>query len=296
MLGAFRSVRQTTRRRLTALDLPHRDRACLRILLRAKVAATQHLTELVYHRRQTTQLRLMRLWQAGFIERAVLPPLTRGGAPLVFRLSRRGRARLGYRPLRRAEAGMQLRHDLHVLDAVCALARPDPRAPDGYPLAAWCTPAMSQRFIDGVLPDALLTLQLKTGSAVLALEVDEGTEHAPVIRAKLARYAAALEDREGWHLIFVAGETERARWLADLARRQGLDVLIERAWVTTIEHLRRDPLEAPVIARTPPGARQTIGSLCRSLRQRQTAAPVGSDRWLQMMGSGAGEDFGTAFS
>jgi len=131
---------------------------------------------------------------------------------------------------------------------------------------------------------------------VLALEVDEGTEHAPVIRAKLARYAAALEDREGWHLIFVAGETERARWLADLARRQGLDVLNERAWVTTIEHLRRDPLEAPVIPHRPPGTRQTIGSLCRSLRQRQTTAPVGSDRWMQMMGSGAGEDFGIALS
>jgi predicted transcriptional regulator len=129
VLGSFRMARQFTRRRLTVLDLPYRDRAALRILLRAKVATTQHLTELVYHRRQTAQLRLMRLWQAGFIERAVLPPLTRGGAPLVFRLSRRGRARLGYRPLRRTEAGTQLRHDLHVLDTVSALARPDPRAP-----------------------------------------------------------------------------------------------------------------------------------------------------------------------
>jgi len=58
----------------------------------------------------TTQLRLMRLRQAGFIERTTLPPLARGGAPLVFRLSRRGRARLGYAPLTRPEAGMQLRH------------------------------------------------------------------------------------------------------------------------------------------------------------------------------------------
>jgi predicted transcriptional regulator len=205
VLGAFRSARQTTRRRLTALDLPHRDRACLRILLRAKVATTQHLTELVYHRRQTTQLRLMRLWQAGFIERAVLPPLTRGGAPLVFRLSRRGRARLGYSPLRRSEAGMQLRHDLHVLDVICALARPDARAPGTSPLDAWCTPAMSARFIDGVIPDALVALQLDACSAVLALEVDEGTEHAPVIRAKLARYAEALEERDGWHLLSSSG-------------------------------------------------------------------------------------------
>jgi len=231
MLGSFRSAAQpVSRRRLGVVDLPIRDRAALRILLRAKVAATGHLTRLVYHRRQTTQLRLMRLWQAGFIERTSLPPLTRGGAPLVFRLSRRGRARLGYAPLRRAEAGMQLRHDLHVLDAVCALARPDPRAPGGYPLSAWCTPAMSARFIDDVVPDGLLAVQLESGSAVLALEVDEGTEHAPVLRAKLARYAEALDGRDGWHLLFVVGEPERGRWLRDLTRRSsGLSALGARS-------------------------------------------------------------------
>lgn len=52
MLGSFRMARQSTRRRVSVLDLPTRDRACLRILLRAKVATTAHLTTLVYHRRQ----------------------------------------------------------------------------------------------------------------------------------------------------------------------------------------------------------------------------------------------------
>jgi hypothetical protein len=297
VLGSFRLARQSTRRRLTVLDLPYRDRAALRILLRAKVATTQHLTDLVYHRRQTTQLRLMRLWQGGFIERAVLPPLTRGGAPLVFRLSRRGRARLGYRPLRRAEAGMQLRHDLHVLDAVCALARPDPRAPGGYPLTAWCTPAMSARFIDGVIPDALLALQLETGSAVLALEVDEGTEHAPVIRAKLARYAETLEGRENWHLLFVVSEAERGRWIARLVRgSDGLAGLGNRAWVTTIEGLRRRGLDAPIVAVASSAVTAPLTKLCRSMPAGQAAAPVGGDRWLRIMGSGAGEDFGTVFT
>ncbi|HEX2766707.1 MAG TPA: replication-relaxation family protein [Candidatus Limnocylindria bacterium] len=136
---------------------------------------------------------------------------------------------------------MQLRHDLHVLDAVCALGRPDPRALRNYPLSAWATPAMSARFIDGVIPDALLALQLATGSAVLTLEVDEGTEHAPVIRAKLARYAEALDGADDWHLLFVVGEAERARWLRRLAGRDRAQAAIgSRAWATTIDGLGRD--------------------------------------------------------
>ena len=298
MLGSFRLATQSTRRRLGVLDLPTRDRACLRILLRAKVATTSHLTTLVYHRRQTTQLRLMRLWQAGFIERTQLPPLTRGGAPLVFRLSRHGRARLGYRPLKRAEAGMQLRHDLHVLDAVCALARPDAGERHRYPLAAWCTPAMSGRFIEGVIPDALLALQLDTGAAVLALEVDEGTEHAPVIRAKLARYADALSRRDGWHLVFVVGEAERAWWISSLARRaNGLASLSETAWATTIEELRQRSGDARVTPLL--GDRTTPASTVRGLaitRSSLSRTPVGSEAWRRVMGSGAGEDLGVVFT
>lgn len=295
MLGSFRMAHPSTRRRLGVLDLPARDRACLRILLRAKVATTHHLTNLVYRRRQTAQLRLMRLWRAGFVERTSLPPLTRGGAPLVFRLSRRGRARLGYRPLSRPEAGMQLRHDLHVLDAICALARPDPRAPGDYPLSAWATPAMSARFIDGVIPDALLALQLDAGSAVLALEVDEGTEHAPVIRAKLARYAEALADREHWHLLFVVGEVARAHWIARLARTGGeLEDAADQAWVTTIGELHEHGLAARIATLGAATARP-LADLCRRRDSAAATAPVGSDEWLRLMGSGAGEDLRSAF-
>jgi len=191
---------------------------------------------------------------------------------------------------------MQLRHDLHVLDAVCALARPDPRAPGGYPLSAWCTPAMSARFIDEVVPDALLALQLDSGSAVLALEVDEGTEHAPVIRDKLARYAQALDGWGGWHLLFVVGEPERARWLRDLTRRtSGLTALEGRTWVTTIEALRRGALGAQ-IASLSGGAPAEVVGICMSDVERRTAHPVGGDAWLRLMGSGAGEDFRDAFA
>ncbi len=47
------------------------------------------------------------------------------------------------------------------------------------------------------------------GAAVLCLEVDEGTEHAPVTRDKLEGYAEALKDRPGWHPVFAAGWPER---------------------------------------------------------------------------------------
>ena len=295
MLGSFRMARQSTRRRLNVLDLPTRDRACLRILLRAKVATTHHLTTLVYHRRQTTQLRLMRLWQAGFIERTALPPLSRGGAPLVFRLSRRGRARLGYRPLKRAEAGMQLRHDLHVLDTVCALARPNTREPNCYPLAAWCTPAMSGRFIESVIPDALLALQFVSGGAVLALEVDEGTEHAPVIRAKLARYAKALDGRDGWHVVFVVGEPPRAEWIKRLTQTGGeLGRAAGQAWVTSVAELREQGSETRITSLWDSAPRRLADLGCRAGGSR-AVVPVGTEEWLRLMGSGAGEDLREVF-
>ncbi len=85
-----------------------RDRAALRILYRADVATTAQLSTLVYGRRQTAQERLAALYRAGYLERAVLPPSTRGGAPFAFRVSPRGRRRLHYDPLTRSRAGTQL--------------------------------------------------------------------------------------------------------------------------------------------------------------------------------------------
>ena len=295
MLGSFRAFHGTHVRRFDPLALSTRERAALRLLVRAKVATTNHLTTLVYHRRQTTQRKLMRLWHAGLVERTALPPVERGGAPLVFRISRLGRRRLHYPPLARAEAGMQLRHDLHVLDAICALLRPHPLAPDGYPISAWCTPAMSTRFIELVKPDALLAVQLTTGSAVVCLEVDEGTEHAPVIRDKLERYAEALEDRPGWHLVFVVGWPERASWMARLigGMEEEREMLEGRAWTVTIEAIAAQGLDAPI---RPLGGREadrSLASLCLDPADRRSEAPVGSEAWLRILGSGAGEDLAT---
>jgi hypothetical protein len=111
MIGAFSSAPAPARRVIVDPGfLPYRDRAALRILYRADVATTAQLTTLAYARRQTAQERLSRLYCAGYLERAILPPSSRGGAPFAFRISPRGRRRLGYDPLTRSRAGTQLVH------------------------------------------------------------------------------------------------------------------------------------------------------------------------------------------
>jgi hypothetical protein len=111
MIGGFSSAPAPARRVIVEPGfLPYRDRAALRILDRADVATTAQLTTLAYARGQTTQERLRRLDRAGYLERAIRPPSTRGGAPFAFRVSPRGCRRLGYDPLTRSRAGTQLRH------------------------------------------------------------------------------------------------------------------------------------------------------------------------------------------
>lgn len=91
MIGAFSSAAALDRR--MAMDpglLPYRDRACLRLLYRCDVATTAQLTTLVYRRRQTAQECLFALCHLGYLDRAVLPPSTRGGAPLAFRSAASG--------------------------------------------------------------------------------------------------------------------------------------------------------------------------------------------------------------
>lgn len=244
MLGTFRSVSTNERQRLGEVALlPLRDRACLRILYRYDVATTAQLTSLVYRRRQKTQAHLQRLYRYHLLDRTALPPLERGGAPLVFRLSRHARRRLGYVSLTRGEAGTQLRHSLNVVEAVLALARP---AGDVYPVQAWLSPDMSTGILDHIQPDALLAMQVVTGSGMLALEIDEATEHASVIVAKLVNYGRALATRPGWHLLFVVPHATRLHWLRRrLASARGRSPgLADKAWAATLEAIQADGLNA----------------------------------------------------
>lgn len=290
MLGTFRSVSTNERQRLGEVALlPLRDRACLRILYRYDVATTAQLTSLVYRRRQKAQAHLQRLYRYHLLDRTALPPLERGGAPFVFRLSRHARRRLGYVSLTRGEAGTQLRHSLNVVEAVRALARP---AGDVYPVQAWLSPDMSTGILDHIQPDALLAMQLVTGSGMLALEIDEATEHASVIVAKLVNYGRALATRPGWHLLFVVPHATRLHWLRRrLASARGRSPgLTDKAWAATLEAIQADGLNATT-TQLESGASQPLAALLTDARSRRLASPIGSDSWLRLLALGGVEDF-----
>ena len=291
MIGAFVAAPAPPSRVIVDPGLlTDRDRAALRILYRADVATTAQLTTLVYHRRQTAQERLAALFRDGYLERAVLPPATRGGAPFAFRVSPRGRRRLHYDNLTRSRAGTQLRHSLNGVEAVCALMAAQPRDATEPLVTAWLTETMAHDTLPRTYPDAIVALQGATGSAVLCLEIDESTERGPVIRDKLARYETALLSRT-WDVVFVVGSPERASRLAAIGRttptRAGL---AGKAWALVLPDLRSKGLAAPLVALNPGVGRTTVGGLLVDPVSRRCPTPVGSEAWLRLLGTGGIED------
>ena len=296
MIGTFRSAPRPARH--MGLDpgfLGIRDRAALRILNRADVATTAQLVRLVYRRRQTAQEHLAALYRAGWLERAVLPPEDRGGAPLAFRLSPRARRRLGYGPLTRARAGTQLRHSLNIVETVAALAGLAAEPPDRHPVQAWLPESITRDAgLAHVYPDSVVVLQLGATSAVLCLEIDQATEHAPQIRGKLRRYEPALRSRAGWHVVFVVESRARAAWLARVARDPGVPGLAGRTWAIVLADLRAAGVAAVAVPLGPMGGRPTLRAIVADPRSRRCASPVASDAWLELLASGGGEELAEA--
>ncbi len=298
MIGTFRSAPRPDRRMVHDVGfLGSRDRAALRILNRADVATTSQLVTLVYHRRQTAQEHLSALYRAGWIERAVLPPATRGGAPLAFRLSPRTRRRLGYGPLTRSRAGTQLRHSLNIVETVAALTRLAVELPDRHPVQAWLTESIAaDARLPHVYPDSVVALQLGGGSGVLCLEIDQSTEHAPEIRDKLARYEPALRARAGWHVLFVVETATRAAFLARVTRAPAYAGLAGRAWAIVLADLTAEGVAARAVSLTPGRGPGTLTSILDDPRPRRCETPVGSDDWLELLASGGGEDLREALT
>jgi hypothetical protein len=299
MIGTFRPAPHPSRRRV--LDpgfLGTRDRAVLELLHRADVATTAQLVTLVYRRRQTAQEHLVALYRAGWIERAVLPPTTRGGAPLAFRLSARARRRLGLGPLTRGRAGTQLRHSLNVTETVATLVRMKPDGSESLPVRAWLPERAAARVgLRDVFPDSIVALALPTGSGVLCLEIDQATEHAPVIRAKLARYEPALRSRHGWGVLFVVESPVRAAYLARVGRDADCAFrLIGKAWVTVLADLAAEGPGATIREITPGGGRTTLAAVLRDPRARRCSTPVGSDAWIELLAFGGAEDTAEALA
>jgi hypothetical protein len=264
------------------------DKAALRLLVRADAATASQLARLIYGRERTAQDRLLELWRAGALERSTDPRSGRGTATYAYRTSPSTRAHLGIREPR--ASSLYLRHTLDIVEAVCALAVPDD-ADDPRPVQAWLTERMSADLPGpGIRPDSVVALQVGAGSSVLCLEMDEGTQHAPVIRARFTAYGRWLPARAGWHLLFVVQSEQRTRWLCRLGSWHGPASLAGRSWVVRLADLGRDGLNAlavPIVGAASPSA---LRSLARDPASRESTAPVGSNAWIELLGQGGGED------
>jgi Replication-relaxation len=264
-----------------------RDRACLRLLNRVEVATPTQLAVLIYPSRRTSFRHLQRLWHLGLVDRAPILPI-RGGIPIAYRLSRRGMNQLGYTDRRLGGIG-RLRHQLDVVASVCALVRSEPDL-----VQAWLPESITaDAGLEPAHPDSVVALQGAGGSAVLCLEIDEGTEHAPQIRAKLATYSRVLPDRPGWRVLFAVPTADRLAWLRRAARSEAA-LLTGRLWAVVLGDLEALGLNAPV---TPLGGSRTsapLWSLLNDPRPRRCPTPVGSNAWVTLLGSGGGEDLDEA--
>ncbi len=260
------------------------DRACLRMLHRCEVSTCVQLATLIYPSRRTALRHLRRLWQLGLVERTPLPP-NRGGVPIAYRLTRRGTQRLGY-STRRHGGITQVRHALDTVAVICSLVRADPPV-----LRAWMTPVMTGDLLDGLVqPDGILILQTDARSGVVCLEVDEATEHAPQILAKLDAYARVLPARSGWHALFVVPNQDRLDWLRRVARWDERPRLAGRVWATTLPDLEDRAIDAPVAAIGFDASARTLVRMLADAKDRSSPVPVGSAAWVQMLGSGGAED------
>lgn len=279
------------RARLAALDiglLTVADRACLRLLHRCETATGVQLGTLIYSSRRTALRHLRQLWRLGLVERMPLPP-HHGGVPVAYRLTIRGSRRLGYASRRQGSLA-HIRHALDTVDVVCALS------PIGA-VQAWLTPLMTDDLFDGALrPDAVLVLQADAGSAVICLEVDEATEHAPTIQVKLAQYQRVLPARPGWQLLFVVPTEDRLSWLRRVAAWDDRRRVMGRSWVTTLPSVTAHGLDAAVAPIRPGGDRHPLRALLNDPRDRRCGAPVGAAAWVELLGSGGAEDVDEALA
>jgi hypothetical protein len=275
-----------------ALDirlLGYRDRATLRILDRAEAATPRQLAILVYRHRRVAQRRLAKLWQAGLLERAVLPPRKRAGSELAYRLSRRSQRQLGDSS-RRLRGSNRLGHTLDIVDTVCALvtAQGDPRT--GSPVQSWLTEATARTHLGGPpYPDSVVVLADADRSAVLCLELDRATQRLAAIEAKLAAYRRLADEHPAWQLLFVVPTANRARWLREVAAEAN-EAVADRAWVTSLAALRLHHLAAGLAGLGEARRHATIEALLVPEARRSSLTPVGSEAWLRLLGEGGTED------
>ena len=281
MSGAFRAIDPASAQERDPDRLYWLDRACLRILLRCGAATAKQIAILVYGNLRLAQFHLLRLHRSGLLERTAIVD-TPSRAEYAYRVSPSGHHRLGTR--RTPAPATYVRHMLDTVDAVCNLNRsPDREHP---PVQLWLADSMTGDILGRfVRPDSIVVVTTEAGSAVLALEIDEATEHARTIRAKLAAYRRPLGLRPNWHVVIVVPSLLRANWMVRQAASLDLGL---QAWVVTRTDLARDSLDTVLRPLTRASGPRTIRSLVKPPR-RLLPAPVGSHSWLELLAAGGGE-------
>lgn len=268
--------------------LRYRDRATLRILDRAEAATASQLAILVYGHPRTAQRRLAALWHAGLLERTAIARHQHGAATYAYRLSRLARQRLGDRS-RRSRGSIRLGHTLDIVETICALAlaKGDPRTRS--PVQAWLAEASATELLGGPpYPDSIVVLSDEDRSGVICLEMDEATQRASVIAAKLRGYRRLLEEQPGWLVLFVVPSSARARWMRNLAPVE--ERAAQRTWVTTLPALRADGLNAVTVSLGRVHRAARLSDLLGDPRPRRSGQEVATEAWIRVLGEGGGED------
>jgi hypothetical protein len=277
--------------------LSKRDRACLRLLDRYEAATAEQLAVLIQLSRRTALRRLRHLWRLGLLERTPLMP-EHGGIPMAYRLSRRGRSRLGSDDPR-VRSAVRLRHSLDIIWVTAALIgwSEEREARDGSEPLVQVSLAEAQ--CAGILgahlrPDSIIALQDDPFSGVLCVEVDEATQKAAVIRSKLDAYALQLRARRGWHLLFVVPSRDRLEWLRRATGWNHWPALVGRCWGVVLPDLTlrgADAIATPIACRGEP---RPLLAVLDDPRPRRCPTPTGSDEWVELLATGGGEDVSEA--
>ncbi len=226
----------------------------------------------------------------GYLDRTTLPPIgPRGGAPYAYRLSSACLHRLGYRRNPWRGPGY-LAHTLDAVEAVCALVRTND--PETAPLVQLWLPEsiVADALPGGPVPDTVVVLACATGSGVVCLEIDESTQHVAPIRDKLHAYHRAIVGRTGWHVLFVVPSVARGGWLRRVSQGCELDAL--SAFVVTADDLHSHGAEAELTTVLGPARTPTLRGLLADGPPRHSVTPVATRAWLELLGSGGGEERG----
>jgi DNA-binding transcriptional ArsR family regulator len=253
------------------------------------IAIPDQLSTLVYSSRRTAYRHLARLASLDLVETVPLQA-RRGGVPVAYRLTRKAMRRLGYDD-ERIGGFAHIRHALDGVEAVCALVRATRTEQVPTSVELWLPELMAgDAGLMPARPDGVVVLQRGDCSAVVCLEIDESTEHGPQIRSKLDDWARVFAVRPELVLLFVVPTEGRLAWLRRNAGSGRRPALEGRSFGVVAGDLASAGLEARAVPIGWRGELVPVATLVVEPRVRRSGTPVGSAAWVELLGSGGGED------